>query len=134
MPQSEIKRPDTSDMLALGKYIVEAQIACYACHSKDFKSINIVNPAASEGYCGGGNPMLNMNGEVVYSSNITMDKATGIGHYSEEEFIQAVKFNKKRDGTLLRYPMIPHSALSDTEVKAIWAYLKTIPVIYNHVN
>lgn len=134
MPASEIKRPDTSDLVALGRYIVDGQIACFACHSKDFKTINVLHPQASEGYCGGGNPMLNMEGEVVKSSNITMDKATGIGSFTEEEFIAAVRYNKKRDGILLRYPMIPHSALSDYQVKAIWAYLKTVPVIQNQVN
>ncbi|HLP33520.1 MAG TPA: cytochrome c, partial [Bacteroidia bacterium] len=133
IPEQEIKRPDTNDLVALGKYIVDGQIACFACHSKDFKTMNVLEPTKSEGYCGGGNPLLNLNGEIVPSSNITMDKETGIGNYTEEQFINAVKYNKKTDGTLLRYPMVPHSALTDYEVKAIFAYLKTVPVISNKV-
>ncbi|MBP6302966.1 MAG: cytochrome c [Bacteroidia bacterium] len=133
MPEQEIKRPDTNDLVALGKYIVDGQIACFACHSKDFKTMNVLEPTKSEGYCGGGNPLLNLSGEIVPSSNITMDKETGIGNYTEEQFINAVKYNKKTDGTLLRYPMVPHSALTDHEVRAIFAYLKTVPVISNKV-
>lgn len=133
MPEQEIKRPDTNDLVALGKYIVDGQIACFACHSKDFKTMNVLEPTKSEGYCGGGNPLLNLNGEIIPSSNITMDKETGIGNYTEEQFINAVKYNKKTDGTLLRYPMVPHSALTDHEVRAIFAYLKTVPVISNKV-
>lgn len=133
MPEQEIKRPDTNDLVALGKYIVDGQIACFACHSKDFKTMNVLEPTKSEGYCGGGNPLLNLSGEIIPSSNITMDKETGIGNYTEEQFINAVKYNKKTDGTLLRYPMVPHSALTDYEVRAIFAYLKTVPVISNKV-
>ena len=88
--------------------------------------MNELEPTKSEGYCGGGNPMLNMKGEVVYSTNITFDE-TGIANYTEDEFLQAVKYGKKKNGEMLRYPMVPHTQLTDTEVKAIYAYLKTIP-------
>lgn len=126
MPMIPVALPDTNNLVALGEYVVNRQIACYACHSKDFKTINELDPVKSEGYCGGGNPMLNMEGETVVSSNITFDK-TGIGNYTIDEFVQAVKYGKKRDGTQLRYPMIPHTQLTDTEVKGVYAYLKTIP-------
>lgn len=126
MPSAPIYRPDTNNLVALGEYVVNKQIACFACHSKDFKTMNELEPTKSEGYCGGGNPMLNMKGEVVYSTNITFDE-TGIANYTEDEFSQAVKYGKKKNGEMLRYPMVPHTQLTDTEVKAIYAYLKTIP-------
>lgn len=126
IPTQEISRPDTTNLVAVGEYVVNKKIACYACHSKDFKTINELDPTKSEGYCGGGNPMLNLEGQVVLSSNITFDES-GIGTYSEDDFIQAVKYGKKKNGEQVRYPMIPHTQLSDTEVKGIYAYLKTIP-------
>lgn len=132
-PEQPIQRPDTNNPVALGKYIVDGQIACYACHSKDFKTMNELDPPRSEGYCGGGNPLLNLEGETVLSSNITFD-ASGIGTYTEQEFIDAVKYGRKKGGGLLRYPMVPHTGLTDTEVKGIYAYLKTIPALQNKVN
>lgn len=126
MPSAPIARPDTNNLVALGEYVVNKQIACFACHSKDFKTMNELEPTKSEGYCGGGNPMLNMQGEVVYSTNITFDE-TGIANYTEDEFVQAVKYGKKKNGEMVRYPMVPHTQLTDTEVKGIYAYLKTIP-------
>jgi len=131
-PDKPIMRPDTNDAVALGKYIVDGQIACFACHSKDFKTMNVLEPTKSEGYCGGGNPLLNMEGAVVPSANITFDE-TGIAAYTEQQFIDAVKYCKKRDGTILRYPMVPHTGLTDTEVKGVYAYLKTIPHLKNKV-
>lgn len=126
IPATPVALPDTNNLVALGEYVVNRQIACYACHSKDFKTVNELEPTKSEGFCGGGNPMLNMQGETVISSNITFDES-GIGTYTEAEFIQAVKYGRKKDGSLVRYPMIPHTQLTDTEVRGIYAYLKTIP-------
>lgn len=126
LPQAEISRPDTNNLVALGDYVVNKQIACYACHSSDFKTINELEPTKSGGYCAGGNPMLNLKGETVVSSNLTFDES-GLANYTEEEFIQAVKFGKKRNGEMVKYPMIPHTQLTDREVKGIYAYLKTIP-------
>lgn len=123
IPCSLIASFDTNNLVALDEYIVNKQFACFACHSKDFKTMNELEPTKSEGYCGGGNPMLNMKGEVVYSTNITFDE-TGIANYTDDEFLQAVKYGKKNNGEMVRYPMAPHTQLTDTEVKAIYAYLK----------
>jgi len=69
----------------------------------------------------------------IYSSNLTMDKETGIGSWSEEEFIRTLRFGMRPDNTPLRYPMIPAPMISEEEASAIWAYLQTIPVIVNEV-
>jgi hypothetical protein len=62
-----------------------------------------------------------------------MDRETGIGNWTEEEFVKAVRFGQK-PGSALRYPMLPRPELSDREVRSIYAYLKSIPPISNRVN
>jgi cytochrome c551/c552 len=62
-----------------------------------------------------------------------MDAETGIGKWSEEEFIKALKTGIVPNGPALRSPMKPNTYLSDGEAKAIHAYLKTIPKISNKV-
>ncbi|MBL7828105.1 MAG: cytochrome c [Saprospiraceae bacterium] len=130
-PEKTITIPDTTDQVAFGKYVADGLCACYGCHSADFTKQDPIHPEKSLGFYGGGNPMLNYEGELVPSANITMDKETGIGNWSEQAFIDAVKFCKNPRGGLLKYPMFPHTTLSDQEVKAIWAYLKTVPTIKN---
>jgi cytochrome c553 len=126
--------PDSNDIVAFGKYIANDMIQCYACHSKDFAKQDPANPEKSLGFFGGGNPMPNLEGEIINTSNLTFDEAAGIAKkYNETQFIEAVKLGKKYDGTLLRYPMQPHPGLTDYEVKAIYTYLKTIPKINNRV-
>ena len=98
--------------------------------------MNMEEPEKSGGYLGGGNPMLSPEDgkTVVYSANITMDKETGIGNWTEEQFIHAVRFGQRPDGKPLRQPMAPFSALTDEEASAIWAYLQTAPPIRNEVS
>ena len=129
---NEIKLPDTSNVIEHGKYLSTAMYGCFMCHSKDFKTMNVTEPEKSEGFFGGGNKMTNKEGKIIVTPNITFDE-TGIAKYSEEEFIQAVKYGKKRNGEMVKYPMFPHIQLTDGEVKAIYAYLKTVPKIKNDI-
>jgi len=129
LPSNPILLPDTSNQLALGKYLADGVFDCYACHSGDFTKLDINNPANSFRYYGGGNAMQNLEGEIVPTANLTMHPEHGIGKWTEQQFIEAVKYGKKPSGGLLAYPMPPHSTLTDKEIGAIYAYLKTVPVI-----
>jgi len=133
LPTAPIAIPDTTNQVAFGKYTADALCVCYACHSADFAKQDPLNPEKSLGFYGGGNPMLNFEGEVVPSANITMDKETGIGNWTAAQFRDAVKFGKNPKGGPQNYPMFPHTTLSDGEVDAIFAYLQTVPKIKNRV-
>ncbi len=133
-PKVTIPLPDTTNQLAWGKYIALYQYECYSCHSKDFSSNNYGVPEKSAGFFGGGNKMFQLDGTPISTLNISQDKETGIGNWSEEDFIHAVKSgivpNKQ---AALRYPMQPYFNLSDAELKAVYAYMKTVPPIKNKV-
>lgn len=133
LPTQPIAIPDTTDKVAFGRYVADALCACYACHSADFAKQDALFPEKSLGFYGGGNPMLNMEQELVPSANITPDKETGIGHWTYQQFYEAVKFNKNPKGGPLYYPMFPHTTLTDTELDAVWAYLQTVPPIKSQV-
>ncbi len=130
-PEQEIKAPSPSDQVAYGRYLAVAKYDCYGCHSKDFSSINLMEPEKTEGFFGGGNAVLDRNGNTVISKNLTMDEATGLGDWMEAEFIRALKYGQLPSGKTISNPMIPYAHLTDEEAAAIWAYLQTIPVIKN---
>ncbi len=134
LPDQVIEVPDTTDMVALGKYVANGMSVCFPCHSADFKKFDLLVPENTPGFYGGGNPMLNMEGEIVHSANITMDKETGLGKFSRQQFLEAVKYGKNPRGGSLVYPMFPHTTLTDQEVNAVYAYLQTVPVIHNPVD
>ncbi len=132
-PEKTITIPDTSDKVTYGKYVASALGDCYACHSGDILKVNSLEPEKSFGYYGGGTAMRNEAGETVNSANLTMDPETGIGTWTEQQFIEAVRFGNNPRGGTLSYPMMPHSMLTDDEVSAIFAYLKTVPVIQHPI-
>ncbi len=133
-PEKAIPLPDTANQAEWGKYITLYQYECYACHSKDFSSNNYDIPEKSKGYFGGGNKMYQKDGSEIYTLNLTPDKETGIGDWSEEDFMKAVKTGIVPNGQpALRYPMIPYINLTDAELKAIYAYMKTVPPLKSKV-
>jgi mono/diheme cytochrome c family protein/cytochrome c2 len=133
-PTTPIASPDTSNKVAWGRYIALGQLDCFACHSRDFTKNDYFTPEKSEGFFGGGNEMSTASGKKMVSLNITMDEETGIGRWSEEEFMQAVRSGILPHGESgLREPMTPYTQLTDSEVRALWAYLQTVPKVKNKV-
>ncbi|HZQ40597.1 MAG TPA: cytochrome c [Rhizomicrobium sp.] len=67
--------------------------------------------------------------------NITQDKATGIGSWSESDFRRAMREGVTPDGDRL-YPAMPYpnyARMSDTDISSLWAYLKTVAPVHNAV-
>ena len=131
-PDHPIAAPPASDRVAHGRYLVFA-LDCYGCHSADFKTMNVAEPEKSAGYLGGGNTVLDLRGKPIRSANLTPDPETGIGRWSEQEFVAALRTGFRPDRTLIRYPMGPMPELSDEEAGAMYAYLRTVPPIRNSV-
>jgi hypothetical protein len=75
---------------------------------------------------------------VSFASNLTPDKETGFGEWSEATFIQMARTGKHQgqpDGREVLPPM-PWSSLKDlseADLKAMWAYLRSIPPVKNQV-
>jgi len=107
---------------------------CYACHSKDFSKNDYETPEKSLGFFGGGNKLSDKEGNTIYSLNISPDENTGIGRWSGDEFVRALKSGiVPGNQPALRYPMVPYNNLTDKEAKAIYAYLRTVPKQNNKV-
>lgn len=132
-PEQPILDPDTSNLVAWGKYIMLYQLECFACHSKDFKTNNYLVPEQSPGFFGGGNPMKDMEGQPIVSSNITLHPEAGIGQWTLAQFGNAVRSGIVPSGPALRFPMEPYTQLTDREIEAMWTYLQTVPKLDNKV-
>ena len=75
---------------------------------------------------------------VSFPANLTPDTNTGLrsGVWTEELFIKALRTGKHMGTARDILPPMPwnfYGQLSDDDLKAIWAYLGTIPPINNHV-
>ena len=88
-PKAVIAEPDTNNLKDYGKYLVTGRYDCYPCHSKDFKTCNMEFPEKSEGFMGGGNTLMTLDGKERFSANITMCEKTGIGNWTLQDLDQA---------------------------------------------
>jgi len=132
-PDKPTFAPDTSNHVALGKYLATAKIECFACNSGSFRTMNIEVPEKSEGYMAGGNPIPGHGGMLITSANLTPNKKTGIGSWTADQFVRAVKYGNRPDGTSNREPMPPFANMTDQEAHAVFAYLNTLPPVSNKV-
>jgi mono/diheme cytochrome c family protein len=101
-----------ASLVERGQYLTRAA-DCQACHSTEGGQ-----PFA------GGRPFVLPFG-TMYSTNITPDRKTGIGDYTDAEFIRAMHNGVARDGTRL-YPAMPYASytyMTDADALAIKAYL-----------
>ena len=101
-----------------GKYLAEAA-DCMACHTSQ----------GGKDYTGGLGIRLPFG--TLYSTNITPDKETGIGNYSDQDFLNAVQRGIRHDGARL-YPAMPFTSytyLTDADALAIKAYLFSLPPV-----
>jgi mono/diheme cytochrome c family protein len=101
-----------ADVVKRGEYLARAA-DCLVCHTA---------PGGKD-YAGGLAFPLPFG--TLYSTNITPDKATGIGDYSDRDFLNAVQRGIRRDGARL-YPAMPFTSytyMTDADALAIKAYL-----------
>jgi mono/diheme cytochrome c family protein len=101
-----------------GKYLAKAA-DCMVCHTTQ----------GGLEYAGGLGFKLPFG--TLYSTNITPDKETGIGNYSDQDFLNAVHRGTRRDGARL-YPAMPFTSytyMSDADALAIKAYLFSLPPV-----
>lgn len=106
-----------------GRYLVIVA-DCGACHT---------NPGGGRPFAGG-RPIETPFGTVA-SANITPDQATGIGSWTEEEFLAAVKSGTRKGGAHL-YPAMPYpyfARMTDDDVRAMRTFLATVPAVHNRV-
>lgn len=125
-----IQRPDENNDTAYGRYIV-AVVGCYLCHSKKVLGLDYSEPTKSKGYMEGGMKLKSAESKKIHSPNLTPDNETGIGTYDLPAFTKAVREGINKEGRSLRPPMDKFSHLTDKQVKAIFAYLKTLSPV-NH--
>jgi mono/diheme cytochrome c family protein len=109
-----------ADLIKRGEYLAHAA-DCIACHTA---------PGA-QAYTGGVAFNLPLIG-TMYSTNITPDKETGIGNYTDQQFLDALHKGIRRDGALL-YPAMSYTSytyMTDDDALAIKAYLFSLPAVH----
>jgi hypothetical protein len=130
------KLPSKTDVVKYGEYLTNAA-ACIDCHTQ-FEKGSLV--AGTE--YGGGREFPFPDGSIVRSANISSDENTGIGGWDDETFVSLFKAHS--DSSTLATKLQPgefnsimpwtmYGGMTEEDLKAIFAYLKTVAPIRNEV-
>jgi mono/diheme cytochrome c family protein len=96
-------RPDPADAVAMGKYLVQSA-GCYGCH---------------------GPQLTGGSGPPPGGANIT---PVGIGSWSEQDFLTALRTHRRPNGTTIEDVMPrAYGDMTDADLASIFAYLRTVP-------
>jgi hypothetical protein len=125
MPASAITTPDSTQLEKLGKYLV-TNLLCFGCHSNTF-DMNFDEIEKTENFLSGGKEMMTPSGEAVHVPNISRNKQHGIGAWTEEQFVRAIRDGFNPQNKVLRPPMPRFTALTETEIRSIYRYIMSAP-------
>jgi mono/diheme cytochrome c family protein len=115
--------PQNFVQIERGRYLAVAG-DCASCHTV---------PGSGQPFAGG-RPIQTPFG-VVVGANITPDRETGIGAWSDELFVRALRDGRGHGGELL-YPAMPYpyyTKVTERDALAIRAYLNTVRPVHNRV-
>lgn len=136
-PSPEGVAPENQALVNRGEYLVEL-LGCGSCHTD---GALIGQPNADLALAGSGigiaftNPLQNRNPGVVYAPNLTPDRDTGIGRWSTDEIVAAVRAGAGRHGSrrILVMPWQGYAKISDEDALAIAGYLQSLEPIEHQV-
>lgn len=121
---------DQQALVARGSYLVNGPAACGNCHTQKNPDLS---PRTDMFLAGGerfDTPVF-----TAYSRNLTPDKDSGIGTWTDEQIIRAMREGVTKEGEILGPPMpVPtYHNMADDDARAIVAYLRTLKPVHNEV-
>ena len=119
-----------ADVLERGRYLIEVAGHCANCHASRAPD---GRPIAGRGLAGG---WVIQEGPVrAVMPNITPDRETGIGAWTDAQIGIAIREGRRPDGSLIGPPMPVdfYRGISDADLAAMVAYLRSVPPVRNAV-
>ncbi len=109
--------PASADPVARGAYLFAAA-SCAGCHTD----------VRNDGPLLAGGRALGTPFGIFFSPNITPDPETGLGNWTQEDFVRAMREGRAPDGSAY-FPVFPYTSftdISDADLADMWAYMRTI--------
>ncbi|MBX5472869.1 MAG: c-type cytochrome [Acetobacteraceae bacterium] len=119
------------DAVTRGKYLVTI-MGCGDCHTPGYF---LGKPDLAHPLSGSDVGFEVPGAGIHWGPNLTPDRETGLGQWSDKEIITAIRKGVTRDGRHL-IPVMPYrnfSVLTDRDARAIVAYLRTLPPVRHAV-
>jgi Cytochrome c len=129
-PYPEISASRDSSLIARGAYLANGPSHCGGCHTS-MDEVMAFDEGKKVDFKGGWELIFPGFGTFT-SPNLTSDKETGIGNFSDAEIARALRYGVGKDGRAL-LPFMAFQGLSDEDLTAIISYIRTLPPVHNKV-
>lgn len=133
-PLSDVALERTPERMNRGKYLAEGILMCFTCHSpRDMNSADLALIESKKG--GGGTLVYKDSTTTVIAPNISSDKETGAGTWTDDMIGRAIREGVGHDGRVLSWQM-PYNIfrnLSDEDLASVVVYIKSLPPVRNVV-
>ncbi len=123
----------TPQRLARGKYLVDGVMGCFGCHTDADWSRPGAPPIA--GKEGSGHVWSDQDLPWLIAPNITPDKETGAGNWSDDTLARAIREGIGHDGRALfsRMPYPDYRQMSDEDLASVIVYVRSVPAVRNQL-
>jgi mono/diheme cytochrome c family protein len=128
-PYPDIKASTDSNMIARGQHLVTGAAHCINCHSTANVDslVDLGKPAPLSG-----GVKFELPVGTIYSKNITPDKETGIGDYTDAQIARVLRYGVHPNGDPV-YDFMPFHNMSDEDLTAVISYLRAQKPVKNKV-
>lgn len=131
-PYPDIVAVTDSAVIAHGKYLVYGPAHCAICHGAasrdDLETLaqKIFTLPLSGGL------EFNMPGAKIHAKNLTPDKETGIGRYTDAELARMIRYGVRHNNEVM-FPFMSFGNLSDADLQAIISFLRSQPPVKKEI-
>ncbi|MCB9251709.1 MAG: c-type cytochrome [Flavobacteriales bacterium] len=124
-PYPELTASTDSSVIARGKYLAYGPAHCGTCHVPMDKIMDVEN---GELIPLSGGWELNIPPGSFRAPNLTPDKETGIGNYTDADIARTLRYMVNKNGGCV-FPFMPFQELSDEDLTAVISYLRSQPAV-----
>ena len=133
VPEPDLRASTDPGVIARGEYIVNGAAHCVVCHNGSVEEFERfvergTPPSLAGGYPFGLGPI-----GTLYAKNLTPDRETGIGRYTDGQVARMIRHGVRPDGQASIPQLMPFGDMSDADVVAVMSYLRSLPPVRREV-
>jgi len=133
VPEPDLHASTDPAVIARGEYIVYGPAHCIVCHSGSVEQFQRFVDDGTPPTLSGGYPLPMGPLGTLYPKNLTPDRETGIGRYSDPQLARMLRHGVRPDGQASIPLLMPFSEMSDADVVAAISFLRSLPPVRHEV-
>ncbi|HET9383962.1 MAG TPA: cytochrome c [Gemmatimonadales bacterium] len=129
VPEPDLHASTEPAVIARGEYLVYGPAHCAVCHTGSVEEYERFVDTGMPPTLAGGYPLGLGPLGTLYARNLTPDRDTGIGRYTDGQIARLMRHGVRPDGQASIPLLMPFSEMSDADVVAVISFLRSLPPV-----